>query len=183
MKDKVFLVLYIAAVILITSVHDLTILATVLAIAVVLSGKHCWKIASKALFTILAFNSIVTVPYVVMTFYQGGFSAYYVALINMRVFLLTFLTFLLVRRINPFVALGFSKSLVYLLTLAYSQVLTLRRLFEEFYLALKSRSLKRLSIRDLYSHGAATIAFFLQKSFNDAHDIAQAMKSRGFFND
>ncbi len=183
MKDRIVLVLYFCAVLLITLVHDIVFLIAALALLTLLARRRFFKIAKKALIAIAIFNSVVTVSYCIVSIIKGNFSFYYIALINLRVFLMTSLTFLVVERINPFKALAFSSSLSYLLTLAYSQILTLRRLFGEFHLALKSRSLTPLSAKDLYRHGASTSAFFLHKSINDAVEITQAMKSRGFFND
>jgi cobalt/nickel transport system permease protein len=177
------LFVYLAAVVMITSIHDIGFYLISLAALILLAPGDFFKIAKRALVAIMIFNSIITISYVVITLVQGSFSFRYVALINLRVFLLTSLTFLLVDKINPFKAFAFSRSLLYLLTLAYSQVLTLRRLFEEFRLALKSRSPSRPAARDLYRHGASTGAFLLRKSINDTTDITQAMKSRGFFND
>jgi len=183
MKHRILFIAYLAAVVLITSIHDIRFYLIALALLIPAAGGDLVRIARRAFFAIVLFNSIITVSYVVLSLVRGGFSFHYVVLINLRVFLLTFMTFVLVRRINPFKALGFSRSLMYLLTLAYSQFLTLRRLFEEFRLALKSRSPSRPVAGDLYRHGASAAAFLLNKSINDTADITQAMKSRGFFND
>ena len=56
-------------------------------------------------------------------------------------------------------------------------------MWREFRLALKSRTLERLTMEDLYRHGSRTASFFLAKSLADATVITEAMKSRGFFND
>jgi cobalt/nickel transport system permease protein len=183
MIHRILLFVYLAAVVLITWIHELQFYLVALASLVLFARGDFIKIAKRVFLALVIFNSIITISYTVITLFQETFSPRYVALINLRVFLITSLTFLLVERINPFQAFAFSRSLMYLLTLAYSQVLTLRRLFEEFRLALKSRSLSRPAVRDLYRHGASTGAFLLRKSLNDTNDITQAMKSRGFFND
>ena len=183
MIHTILLFVYLAAVVMITSIHDISFYLISLAALILLARGDFIKIAKRVFLAIALFNSVITISYVVITLMQGNFSVRYVALINLRVFLLTSLTFLLVDKINPFKAFAFSRSLLYLLTLAYSQVLTLRRLFEEFRMALKSRSPSRPTTRDLYKHGASTGAFLLRKSINDTTDITQAMKSRGFFND
>jgi cobalt/nickel transport system permease protein len=182
-RHRILLITYLAALVLLTSIHDIRFYLLALAVIVLLARRDFIKIARRAFLAIVLFNSIITISYVVITVIQGRFSAHYVALINLRVFLLTCLTFLFVDKINPFLAFAFSRSLLYLLTLAYSQVLTLLRVSEEFRLALRSRSPSRPSLKDLYRHGASTGAFLLGKSINDTTDITQAMKSRGFFND
>lgn len=183
MKDRLMLLAYLAAVLLATSIHDPLYLAAGLVVAALLAGRRLPRIFGRAALAILLFNSVVTVSYVALSLWQGTFSGGYVLLVNLRVFLLTVLTFLLAERFNPFRAFAFSSSLLYLTTLCYSQVLTLRRLFGEFRYAFRSRSIVRPGLRDLYRHGAATAAFFLHKSVSDAGEIAQAMSSRGFFND
>jgi cobalt/nickel transport system permease protein len=183
MKDRLMLLAYLAAVLLATSVHDLRFLAAGLVVAALLAGRRLPRILRRAALAILLFNSMVTVSYIALSLWQGNFWGHYVLLINLRVFLLTTMTFLLAERFNAFRAFAFSPSLLYLTTLCYSQVLTLRRLFGEFRQAFRSRSIVRPGLGDLYRHGAATAAFFLHKSVSDAGEIAQAMSSRGFFND
>jgi cobalt/nickel transport system permease protein len=182
-KDRAVILLYVAAVVLVTTVHDIRFLIAGMLIILFLSGGDFWRIAKRAALAIALFNSIVTISYCILSVIQGSFTVYYVTLINVRVFLLTSMTFLVRERINPFRALGFSKSVLYLLTLAYSQVLTVSRLFDEFRLALRSRSLNRPTLRNIYRHGASTGVFFLSKSLNDTREITQAMRSRGFFDD
>lgn len=182
-KDTAALVAYIAAVIAITLVHHPWILAAALVALIAVSGRRAPRLARKALLAILLFNSVVTVSYVVITLARGGFSPGFVVLVNLRVFLLTFLTFFTFERINAFKALSFSKSLSYLLTLAASQIVAFHRLFEDFRMAFKSRTARRPDARDLYRHSAAAASFFLQKSYQESTEIGDAMRSRGFFDD
>jgi cobalt/nickel transport system permease protein len=183
MRDRLMLLAYLAAVLAATSVHDPRILGAMLAVAALLAGRGLPGIARRALLAILLFNSVVSISYAVLSLWQGTFTWHYLLLMNLRVFLLTFLTFLLARRFNPYRAFAFSRSLLFLTALCMSQVVTLRRLFGEFRFALRSRCITRPGLGDRYRHGAATAAFFLHKSVNDAGEIARAMTSRGFFND
>ncbi|NIM65430.1 MAG: hypothetical protein GTO51_05495 [Candidatus Latescibacteria bacterium] len=183
MRDKIIFILYFGSVVSITYIHNIGFLLAGLGVVALISQKSLPRIAKKAAIAIAFFNFIVTISYCTLSVIKGNFSIHYIALINLRVFLLTSLTFLVAGRINPFKALGLSRSILYLLTLAYSQVLTMQRLFDEFRQARRSRSIARLSMRDMYRHGASTGAFLLRKSINDATEISQAMRSRGFFND
>jgi cobalt/nickel transport system permease protein len=183
MKDRAALVLYLGVVLFVTSVHNQFFLAGVLALTLLVAGGRCFKIAKKAALAVLMFNSIVTVSYILVTWLEGGFSAGYVVLMNLRVFLLTYLTFLLNERINLFRAFDFSPTLMYLMSLAYSQTVLFRRLLVDFRQALKSRALERLAVADLYRHGSRVASFFVTKSMADAAVVTEAMKSRGFFND
>lgn len=181
MRDTIILISYLALIVTITSVHSLAALCIMLAAAIAAAGARTIRLARRTVLAIVLFNSIVTVAYTVMSFLRGTFDPGYVALINVRVFLLTFLTFILAETINPFKAFAFSRSLSFLLTLAFSQIVTFRRLLNDFRLAFRSRMLKRPSHRELYRHGAATGSFFISKCFHDSTEITQAMKSRGFF--
>ena len=183
MRDRLGLFLYLGLVVLITTIHDLGFLAAMLALAAVVAGRDVLRIARRAGLAMFLFSSVVIVSYSVAALVRGDFSAGFVALITLRVFLLAYLTFLLQLRINLFRAMGFSRTLLYTLTLAYGQVLTFRRLFADFRLALKSRSITPPRISILYRHGAATASFFLNKSLKDSTEITQAMASRGFFSD
>jgi cobalt/nickel transport system permease protein len=182
-RDTAFLIVYLVAVFVITLIHDPLVLGVALAGLMLAAGSQRWRIARRALIAIALFNSVVTVSYVLLTLFRGGFSGRYVVLMNARVFLLTFLTFFVVGRVNPFNALAFSRTLTYLFSLAYGHVVTFRRLYEDFRMALKSRTIRRARTRDLYRHGAAAGSFFLEKSLHDTTEITEAMKSRGFFND
>jgi len=183
MKDRMILICYIGVVILITTVHNIVLLLGVGSLIVLLSKRQFFNIAKTTLLAMALFNSIISVSYGVLAWMQGNFSMQYLIIINLRVFILTFSTFLLRERINLFKTFGFSRSLLYLLILAYSQILTMRRVFGEFRLALASRSPASPSLRDRYRHSTATGSFFIAKSLNDATNITQAMRSRGFFID
>jgi cobalt/nickel transport system permease protein len=183
MRDRIYLLMYFIAVLAITSFHRLGFLLACLVLVIGLAGKRSPAIFKKTLAAVLAFNLVVSVSYIVLSVWSGRPFLHYLALLNLRVFTLTLGTFLAFERINLFKALAFSRSLSHLLVLAYSQTLTIRRLFEEFRLALRSRSLNRPGFKRLYRHGASTGAYLTHKSLNDIAEITQAMKSRGFFND
>jgi cobalt/nickel transport system permease protein len=182
-RDRIILALYLVAVLVITLIHDLWFLAGAIALAFLLSGRDFVSIAKRAARAVLFFSSVVTVSYCIVSGLEGNFSGSYVLLITMRVFLLTFLTFLLAQRANPVKALGFSRTLLFMASLAQSQVLTWRRILLEFQEALESRSLGRLRSREIMRHAASTGAFLVRKSMADTREIAHAMRSRGFFND
>jgi cobalt/nickel transport system permease protein len=183
MRDRILLLAYAIAVVTATSVHSLWLLAGMLAAGVLLAGPRRGAIARRALLAVVLFTSVVLIAYAVTSLLQGTFSGRYLALITLRVLTLTYLTLLLAERVNLIRAFDFSRTLLYVVTLATSQVLTMRRVFDEFRQALRSRTLERPSAATVYRHGAATAAFFVEKSVHDATEIAQAMRSRGFFDD
>lgn len=183
MKDRLLLALYLAAVLAATLVHAPPVLGAGLLLALLLAGRQAFALLRRAVLNVLAFNLVVSLSYALLAWLQGRFALDYLLLLNLRVLLITTLTFLAMARIDLFRALGFSKTLTYLLTLAYSQTLTFQRLYHDMRLALASRSITRLSLKDLYRHGAASGSFFVEKALSDATETAQAMRSRGFFDD
>lgn len=183
MRDRIFLALYLVSVIALTLVHDHRFLAGGIALAFLIAGRDVMRISRKAARAIFFFSSVVILSYSIVAGLQGSFSGSYASLVTMRVFLLTFLTFLFASHTNPGKALGFSQSLLFIANLTQSQVLTLRRTLREFQQARESRSPGRLGSRETMRHGASTGAFLFQKSMADTREITHAMRSRGFFND
>lgn len=182
-RDHAYLLMYLAAAISVTLIHSPLWLSMGLALVVLLAGGDAMKMLRRALLTVLAFNMVISLSYAVMAWMQD-FSPWEALLrINLRVVLLTFLTFLFADRANPFRALDFSKHLTYVLGLAYSQALTFRRAHDDFRLALASRSLKRPRLMDRYRASAAAASWFLEKSLHAATQSSEALRSRGFFHD
>ncbi|MDQ7056372.1 MAG: hypothetical protein Q9M89_07945 [Persephonella sp.] len=132
----------------------------------------------KTLFSILVFNSVVSVSYI----FINGFDWYYIALINMRVFGITFMTFLFIKRVNLFKLFSFSETLMFILILSYSQILTFQKLLTDFRFAMKSRTIKP-DFSDRYNFFRRVVGFFMKSSLERSKEINMAMKSRGFYTD
>ena len=181
MKDRLLLLGYAACVILATSVHDPRWLAGGVLLAAALAGRQALAILRRTLLPILFFNLAVSLGYTLSGLIRNDFQFGYLTLVNIRVLLLTFLTFLLAARVDFLRALNFSPTLTYLIVLALSQIMTFRRLQEEFRLAGESRRLRRLSLRDGYAQSATVAVQFFDKAEHGAGEIACAMRSRGFF--
>lgn len=182
-RDRIYLLLYLGAVLAATWVHAPAWLAAGLGLTLLVAGRDAWPLVRRALLAVLAFNALISLSYAGMAWLQG-FSPWDTLLrLNLRVLLLTCLTFLFIARANLFRALDFSRSLVYVLGLAYSQALTFRRAHEDFRLALASRSLRRPGLRERYRASAAAASWFLEKSLHAATQSSQALRSRGFFHD
>jgi len=175
------LALYLTAVVLFTSVHDVRLLGAALVLAVMLAGVDRIALVLRVFRSVLIFNSVISVSYAIMALWQADIPWSTLILLNLRVLLLTTLTFVFVARVNLFQAVSFSRTLQFAVVLSYGQIMVFRRLFEDFQLARTSRTVNRLSARDLYRHSAATVAFFLEKALHSATEITQAMRSRGFF--
>lgn len=181
MRDRLALAAYLAAVVLATSVHRLEVLGGLLLAALLLAGRDAPRLAWRALLAVIVFTGVVSLSWLAASLWRGTDPWRTLALLNLRVFVLAFLAFLVMARVNWQRALGFSPGLRHLLVLATGQVLAFRRLFEEFRQALRSRSAGRPGARALLRHGAAASAFFLQRALRRSEEITEAMRSRGLF--
>lgn len=182
-RDRLLLCLYLAGILAATLVHDPAWLGAGLALVLLLAGRDAWRLLRRALLAILAFNAIISLSYALMAWWQDLSPWLTLIRLNLRVLLLTSLSFLFIARANLFRALDFSKSLTYVLGLAYSQSLTLRRAHEDFRQALQSRSLRRPGLMDRYRASAAAASWFLEKALHAATQSSQALRARGFFHD
>ena len=181
--ERAALLGYLAAVIALTSVHDVRLLAAALVLTLAFAGRRALGLVRRVLLAVGPFCLVVSVSYAALTVPSGQFSGGYLALVNLRVAALTCLTFLFMERVNLARALGFSRGLLYVVNLATSQALTLRLVVEDYRLALKGRTLVRLGLRDRYRHSAASAARLLAKAMHRSGEIALAMRARGFFDD
>jgi len=181
MKDRLLLLGYAIAVIAATSVHDPWWLAAGLLGAVLLAGRQAPAIAGRALRAVVFFSLVVSVGYAAGALFGQTVSVEYLIRINIRVYLLIFLTFVLTARIDLLRALSFSRSLTYLATLTLSQIITFRRLSQDMRLAAESRRLRRLRLRDGYLQSASAAVQLFDKAERTSGEIALAMRSRGFF--
>jgi len=183
LRDRLGLPLYLLAVLAATLVHDPRILGLGLLLTVLAAGRDLPRVLRRAVLSVLFFTGAVSLSYLVAGLLRGSFSWTYLLRLNLRVLLLACLSFLLPRRVDLIRALDFSPFLLRLTLLTYGQIITFRRIFHDFSLALRSRSLVRPRLTDHYRQRAATAGFFLEKSLRDAQEITQAMSSRGFFLD
>jgi len=183
MKDRIILAVYIIFVLLLTSIHEIELFIYFLTILFLISYRDLFKLVKKTFLSIFLFNSVVSISYILISILQKQDWLEYITLLNIRVFSLTYLTFFVFSKINLFKALSFSKTLTYILTLSYSQILSFKRSYTDFKFALKSRTIEKPKLRTMYNHISALFYHFFNKSLKNSEDIAQAMKSRGFFND
>lgn len=181
MKDQLLLFGYIVVVIAATFVHDPCWLAAGLLAAAVLAGRQSLAIGWRALRAVLFFSLLISLGYLATALFGQPVSLDYLILVNIRVFFLIFLTFTLAAKVDILRALSFSRSLTYVTTLALSQIITFRRLFEDLRLAAESRRLRRLPLRERYLQSAAAAAHLFDRAEHDAREIALAMRARGFF--
>ncbi len=183
MKDKILFIFYMILVVLLTSINNIYFFVAVISALFLLSRKDTVKLFKKTVISIFLFNFLISISYIVYCFFYSTPWLDYVLLINLRVFSLSFLTFLFISKVNLFKALSFSKTLSFILVLSYSQILTFKKYLKDFKFALKSRIINKPRLSDKYNFISSLFFFFLNKSINNSKEISQAMKSRGFFND
>ncbi len=180
-----FLVAYLLLVIAISYLQDVYWFSAGIGLLLLVAWYHgqVGQLLRRTLYVILWFNIVVSIGYIALMVYQDKAAWLPLIRLNLRVFLLTLLSFSVMAHINLFKALSFSEQLTYTLVLAQSQISTFRRASEDFQLALASRSLNPPTLRDRYRSAAATVAWLFEKSFFASKEIALALKSRGFFHD
>ena len=181
MHARVWLGLYLAAAIALTSLHRWPLLAVSALILLLLARRDALRIARKALVALAAFNGTVSIAYAVTAWMHGEPFADYLLLFNLRVFDLTFMTFLFASRVNVVQAVAFSPTLSFLLAASLSQIQSFRRTFEEFGLALKSRTIRPLRERNRRDFLGSMFLFFFKKARHNADELSMALKARGFF--
>ena len=174
-KDKILLLLYLIGVLFISLTSNFFILAAALVLIFALGGKKCFVNLKYPLIALLFFNGTVTLAYVI---YAGIHSS--ILIFNTRVFALTCLTLLMAKSINLFSALYFSKTLSLILTIAYNQIIVFKKVWRDFQLAFKSRTLKKPERKQLNFYMVRVIRFFIEKSLIYSREIHLSMKSRGF---
>ena len=183
MKEQFYFALYMFTVVVLSFLSNIYLFLLAIVILSFFAGRKFLDIAKKTLKAILVFNSFITISYIVYATYIGINWIDYILLINLRIFSITFLTFLFISKVNLFKALSFSKTLSFILVLSYSQILTFKKYLEDFKLALNSRLLNSPKLSDSYNFVSSIFFYFFNKSINNSKEISQAMKSRGFFND
>jgi cobalt/nickel transport system permease protein len=181
MPEKIVFFLYIICAAWLVHLQNIFILAAVFILLSLVAWRDFWRLFKKTFFALVIFNGFVSVAYGVLVWLRGENPLEFIALFNLRVFDITFMTLLFSKRINIVVAVSFSKTLTFLLTASLSQIENFRKTFEEFRLALKSRTVKPLKDRKKREFLGAMTLYFFKKSNYNAHEVSLALKARGFF--
>ena len=140
-----------------------------------------YKTALKSIKAILFFNISVSLGYIIQSLFLNREFYGFLSLFNLRVFDMTFSTLYIIEHINIINAVSFSKSLKFLLSATISQIENFKKSYEDFMLALKSRSIKKLKERKAKEFIASMFYFFLKKSLHNSKERSLALKARGFF--
>jgi cobalt/nickel transport system permease protein len=180
-KDRIFFFVYLFLLVFFTTIHEKYLLLFALIVFFLISGKKFLYLFKKTFKSVIIFTSVVSVSYLISGFFKT-IDYNFVILFNIRVFLMTYVTFLMLEKINIFKALSFSKSISSLIALSFSQINIFRRSFLDFWMGINSRQAV-FSYIDWLKSVKSTALFFVNKTLHSSQDISAGMKSRGFFDD
>ncbi|MFG5411168.1 ABC transporter permease [Piscinibacter sakaiensis] len=163
--------------------HALPVLALLALAAVAAAGPDRGRLLRRTLWTVLAFNLSVSAGLVLVSAWQVRPWAEALVLINLRVLLLVFLGHWFVARVNLLQALARWPTLALVATVATGQAAVFARTLRDFRLAFRSRNPVPARPADQARHAAAQVMHLLDKATAAATESAQAMRSRGCFDD
>ena len=176
-KDRAVFVALLVYILVMLNIHS----ALVLALLGLLYSVSFFKIATKTIKAILFFNLTISIGYIIQSYINGDDFVSYLAVFNLRVFDITFMVFLFTSKINIIRVFSFNKGLRFILSATMFQIKNFQQTFDDFRLALKSRSVKKLNQRDKKSFIEAMFYYFFKKSLHNSYERTLALKSRGFF--
>ncbi|NPA65948.1 MAG: hypothetical protein GXO11_03610 [Epsilonproteobacteria bacterium] len=164
-------------VVVLLNIHSTILLGVVAVMALMLS----YKIFLKALKAVLLFNIGITLGYMIESFLLHHPFLDFIVLFNLRVVDITFFTLYVTSKINIIKALSFSSSLQFLLLATLMQIKSFEKTYEDFVLALKARTKRKLRQKLQKEFISSMFYFFLKKSLHNSKERTLALKARGFF--
>ncbi|WP_284155445.1 ABC transporter permease [Sulfuricystis multivorans] len=181
MTPRQKLLLYLAVLPAPTLIHQPALLAAGFAFALLLAGKTRWRILSRSLIAILAFDLSVSLGVVLVGLWQGRIDVDWLLLANLRVLLMAYLGFWFIARCELLAALEGLPTARRLVTLTIGQIRTFERVLGDFRLAFDSRNIARPRLLDRRHHAGAQAIALLDKAMAQSTEVAQALRSRGAF--
>jgi len=178
-RDRVLFYGYLCLVLLFTSIHNTLLLGGALLVLFLLSYKEFFYLFKKSLLSVVMFSGFISLTYLLSGIFRE-IDYHFLLLLNLRVFLLSYLSFYIFEQINIFNI--FSKRLSRVLALAFSQIHQYKRFFIEFKHGTQSRWASFTYSKWLLSL-KSMIFYFLNKSLHNSQEITMGMRSRGFFHD
>jgi len=176
-KDKLLFLLLVVGIALLLNTHSVAVLAVVSGVFVMLS----FHTALKALRSILFFNLSITIGVVMQSYFTHQDMTSYLVVFNLRVFAISFLTLFITSKINLLRVFSAFETIRFLLLATLSQIQSFSKTYEDFKLALQSRSVKKLSSKLQKEFISSMFYFFLKKSLHNSKERTLALKARGFF--
>jgi len=177
--DRLGLVLYAAAVVLLTSRHEIALFGVAIIAALILAGGAAGRLLRRACLLLAAMNGAASLAYAVIALTSGHFDAAVLLRLNLRTLAITLLTLAVIRRINLAAAVAPFPTLSFLLTLCLGQIAALRRAADDLRLAWTSRTPVRPRPTTARRQAAAATEALLRRAQSRAHATGEAMRSRG----
>lgn len=179
MKERIKLLFYLSAVVLLTVIHSEVFYLALLIILIISDLSFFRRSFKRILFSFILFNIVISLSYLLYTFLRSNIDTGYILLINLRVLIITYLTFYFAAHTNLPLALSFSETFSYLFTLSYSQIGNYIRTYSDLKEAHSSRIIVREK-RQIKILIERVINLFFTKSIYNAKETSLAMRSRGF---
>lgn len=181
LRDRILFGFYLLGLLVILSSHSFYLLGSFAIILLFLAKREWFKMLKKALKSIFFFNIAISIGFVAIALLQHKPWMEYLLLFNLRVFDLTLTTMLFSHYVNIALALSFSKTLSFLLSISLSQIYSYQKSYENFMLALKSRLIKKMGERAKKEFITSVFGYFFTKALYDSEEKSLALKARGFF--
>lgn len=182
MKDRSLLFFVLpAGVIALTFLHRTDMLGAIIATLCVIAVPHTLRLLARTAVSVLFFATITTTGYAVSMWLQSKPFFETMLLINTRIFAITFLTVVILHRLDLHRALSGSRTALFLLVLVQSQIRLYHQFGREFAHALNSRSTKRPSFRSRLRTAASTGRAIFLAALHEAEEKSHAMESRLYF--
>jgi len=183
MTDRTLLLGWLAAVVLVTLIHDPVVLACLLAGVLALQGRDAWAVCWRALIAVAVVNLAVSTGYVIAAVLDERPWQEFVLRLNLRVLLLAVLTIASTRRLRVERALAGWPSLRYLAVLVMSQLRALQGLSRDCRHGFNSRNPVAAPLPVSFAAAARQAVTLMDKAERHAEALNQGMRSRGFFDD
>lgn len=182
MKDRILLFLvFPAAVVALTFVHRTEVLGLIIAFLCMVSYPHTLRLLGRTLLSVLFFATITTTGYAISQYMRSAPFFDTLLLINTRIVAITFLTTILLHRVDLHRALAVNRTAIFLLILVQSQIRLYQSFAREFTLALNSRSSRRPNVRTRLQLAASIGRAILLTALHEAEEKCYAMESRLYF--
>lgn len=183
MSDRIFLIAWLGAVVGVTFLHEPAWLAALLAIALLVQGRHAVAVLQRALIAIVFVNLSVSLGWIAWALWQGEPWLTLVVRLNLRVLLIAVLTFGMLRRVDFVRAFEPMPALRFLTVLVLGQVRALSRALRDFRDAFASRSPTRPPLTIRFASAGRQAAALVDKAERQCDELNQGMRARGFFDD
>lgn len=183
MRDRAILMCWLGAVVAITFVHEPSVLAALLLIALAAQGASAPKVALRALAAVALVNLTVSIAFVASSLLSGEDWTVFVLRLNLRVFLLALLTFWMIRHVDLARAAARWPALQFLVVLALGQIRTFAALLTDYRMAFVSRSPTRPPLRVRFGSAGRQAAAMMEKAERQAEELNHGMRVRGFFDE